>query len=152
MCSGNICRSPIAAELLRTRARVAGIEDLVVDSAGTLGIDGAPAARETVDVAREIGLDLTSHRSKGVSEEAVRGADLVLVMEREHLDELDRRFPGPGRRLLLRAFEGGPEPRDDARDVDDPIGAPIGEHRACLGTIERCVDHVLAFLRRRPTS
>jgi len=150
ICSGNICRSPMAAELLRARARGAGMEDLVVDSAGTLGIEGEPASRETIAAAREIGLDVTSHRSKGVTEAGVRGADLVLVMERQHLDDLARRFRGPGRRLLLGAFEHGPEPRDDARDVDDPHGDPIGVHRVCLGTIEGCVDNLLRFLERPP--
>jgi protein-tyrosine phosphatase len=149
VCSGNICRSPLAAELLRARAAAAGLDDLVVDSAGTLDIEGAGADPETVETAREIGLDLTAHRSKGLREEDVRTADLVLVMERRHVQELERRYPGLSRVFLLRAFEAGPRPSTDARDVDDPVGETPEFHRTCLTTIERSIDNVLAFLHAR---
>jgi protein-tyrosine-phosphatase len=121
--------------------------DVVVDSAGTLGIEGQTAAPETIVAAREIGIDLRPHRSKGLCEEDVRGADLVLAMAREHVEEIGRLCPDV-RCHLLRAFEHGTEPRDDAPDVYDPICDPVDVHRKCLVTIERCIGNVLGFVRQ----
>jgi protein-tyrosine phosphatase len=149
VCSGNICRSPLAAELLRRRSRELGLSWVTIESAGTLGIVDAEAAPETIDAGREMGLDLTGHRSQGVTAQVVSRADLVLAMERGHLVELERCFPRRPEVHLLRAFEHGPEPRADAPDVDDPIGESPAFHRACAATVARCVDHVLEYARRR---
>ena len=150
VCSGNICRSPMAAEYLRDRVARSGLSHVVVDSAGTLGIRNCGASPEAVQALREIGLDLSGHRSKGLAETDMRTADLVLVMSREHLETLARAFPHErAPRRLLRAFEGGPDPvpNEDALDLEDPIGAPIEAYRERLRTVIRCVDHLVLHLR-----
>ena len=58
VCSGNICRSPMAAEYFRARAADAGLNHIVADSAGLLGIEGEPASLEAIRVMRDAGLDL----------------------------------------------------------------------------------------------
>jgi len=101
----------MAAEYLRHRAARSGLSHLVVDSAGLLGIEGAPAAAEAIGVLREDGLDLTAHRSKGLRKSDLKTADLVIVMSLDHLDALDELYPGgSGARYLIRAFESGAEP------------------------------------------
>jgi protein-tyrosine phosphatase len=150
VCSGNICRSPMVAEYLRDRAARSGLSHLVVDSAGTLGIWNAGASAEAVQALREIGLDLSSHRSKGLAETDLRTADLVLAMDREHLALLASAFPDErAPRYLLRAFEAGPDPipNEEAPDLEDPIGAPIEVYRERLRTVLRCVDHLLLHLK-----
>jgi protein-tyrosine-phosphatase len=148
VCDGNICRSPMAAEYLRHRAVRDGLSHLVVDSAGLLGITGAPAAPLSVEVAREAGLDLTGHRSRGVKEADMRTADLVLVMTLAHLDALERRFPGGAQaRLLIRAFELGPAPRSGPPELADPVLGPIEKAREAFGIIRTCVDHLVLHLR-----
>lgn len=148
VCSGNICRSPMAAEYARHRASREGIPWLAVDSAGLLGIERARAADEAVAVLREAGLDLSSHRSKGLDVADLRSSDLVLAMTPEHLEELARRFPAAGPvPLLLRAFERGPEPTSDALPLDDPIGRSIETYRDCFRMVRECVDHLVLHLR-----
>ncbi len=148
VCSGNICRSPMAAEYLRHRAGLEGLGRLVVDSAGTLGIEGARASDEAVAVLAAEGIDLTAHRSRGLTAADIRAADLIVVMTVEHLEELDRRFPaGSARRELIRAFESGIEPRRGAPDLDDPIGREREVYEDCFRTIRRCVDHLLLHLK-----
>jgi len=148
VCSGNICRSPMAAEYARHRAAGAGLVSLVVDSAGLLGIEGAPASATAVRVLREQDLDLSSHRSRGFAEVDARSADLVIVMTAAHLHEIAERFPAAvPRTRLLREFESGPEPQERAPSLDDPIGCPIETYRSCFDTIRICVDHLVAHLR-----
>jgi len=148
VCSGNICRSPMAAEYFRHRAAHSGLSHVVVDSAGTLGIEGAPASSDAVAVMSEIGVDLSPHRSKGLTREMLRTSDLVLVMSHRHLEELAVLDPdGPGRRLLLRAFEAGPRPDPNPHGLKDPIGRSQEFYRALVPLVVRCVDHLILYLK-----
>lgn len=148
VCDGNICRSPMAAEYLRVRASREGLSHLVVDSAGLLGIEGAPADPKAIAVVREAGVDLFGHRSRGIKSSDLRTADIVLVMTLTQLEFLARRFP-PGResRWLLRAFESGPVPRGGAPELDDPVSGPESEVRQTFGIIRSCVDHLVLHLK-----
>jgi protein-tyrosine phosphatase len=148
VCDGNICRSPLAAEYLRHRAVREQLSHLVVDSAGLLGIVGAPAAPFSIQVGREAGLDLTRHRSRGVDPADMRTSDLVLAMTLRQLETLGRRFPdGSGRRLLLRAFEKQPSPQGGAPELEDPVAGPIEGYRDAFSVIRTCVDHLILHLK-----
>lgn len=148
VCDGNICRSPMAAEYLRSRAAREGLSHVVVDSAGLLGIEGAPAAPHAVALLRDEGLDLTSHRSRGITSADLRTSDVVVAMTLAQLDVLARRFPqGHERRWLLRAFEGGPVPRGGAPELDDPVTGPMAAFRGAFGIIRSCVDHLVLHLK-----
>ena len=147
VCSGNICRSPMVAEYLRHRAAASGLDHLVVDSAGTLGIEHQPAAPEAVEVLRDVGLDLSGHRSKGIADHDLLSADVVIGMSRIHLESLAVRFPlGPPDRWLLRAFQSGPHPDSPAPELEDPIGQPVEAYRKCFQIIRPCVDHLVQYL------
>lgn len=148
VCSGNICRSPMVAEYLRHRAAQDGLHHVVVDSAGTLGIEGQPASAEAIEALREIGLDLSGHRSRGLRATDLADADLVLAMTQSHVEELAARFPqGAERRLLLRAFEGSPRIGRDAPDLPDPIGRGVEVYREQLMLIRRSIDHLALRLQ-----
>lgn len=149
VCSGNICRSPMAAEYMRHRAARSGLTHLVVDSAGTLGIVGQPAAPEACQALAEIGLDLTGHRSRGIDRALMRAADVVVAMSHRHLAELGERFPEErgGKRWLLRAFEAAAAPAPDALDLDDPIGCTVEVYREQREILVRSVDHLTLYLK-----
>ncbi len=137
------------ARCLRRHAARAGLNDLDVDSAGTLGIHDAPASPEAVQAVREVGLDLSDHRSRGVVAEDLIAVDVVIAMTRAHLVELASRFPeGTPRRHVIRAFESGPWVEQDAPDLADPIGKSIAFYRDQLQTIERCAENLVAFLKQ----
>jgi protein-tyrosine-phosphatase len=150
ICSGNICRSPMAEEYARHRASRTGLSHLLVESAGTLGIEGAPASDEAVETLRKIGLDLTQHRSRGLRRDHLDRSEMILVMERRHLEELDKRFPVRERDIyLLRAFEDGPDPAWDAPDLDDPIGLSQDVYQARFEEIRTAVDYLMIHLRNK---
>ena len=78
VCTGNLCRSPLAAELLRLRlASVGAIAD--VRSAGTDGAVDERPTKAMVEAGLRVGADLTWHRSAAMSDALVRGADLILT-------------------------------------------------------------------------
>ena len=146
ICSGNICRSPFAEGYLRRRLAQQGRQDVQVQSAGTLGIVGSPASSDSIALAEEAGFDLSEHRSRAVTFDAVDEAGLILVMEEAHRRELTRLFPEKaGRVHLLSEFH--PSVSDPARapDISDPIGLPIEDYRRCFALVRDCID---AFVDR----
>ncbi|MCI0589958.1 MAG: low molecular weight phosphotyrosine protein phosphatase, partial [Planctomycetes bacterium] len=139
-CSGNICRSPMAAAVLRDRLERLGRSDVEVSSAGTLGIVGETAEPLAARVAGEAGYDLSSHRSRALGGAAVRGADLVLVMEESHAAEVRELAKSDVPIFLVGSFldRAGRETRSP--EIDDPMGRDEEAFRECLRTIEEAVD------------
>lgn len=124
---------------------------VVVASAGLLGIEGETAAPESLELLRELGLDLSGHRSRGLRESDLRTSDYIVVMTDRHLEELERRFPDHiARTVLIRAFERGPEPEGSAAELEDPMGCPLAVFRECFRTIRLCVDNLVLHLTPRP--
>ena len=163
ICTGNICRSPMAHRMLESLLEKGGCsESVVVESAGTWATTGFPATVEAIDVLGRRGIDLEPHRSRALDPRVVRAADLVIVMTSVHVRELmgldpdvagklrllkelaelaawvrdhapDARDPHHAIAALLSAPR--PEPRR-ALDLDDPIGLPISAYERCAGEIE----------------
>lgn len=84
VCTGNICRSPLAELLLATRLRDVGV---AVESAGVRGLNQFPMTPEAIDLALEYGVaeaDADAHRSRYLSESMLTSPDLILAMSRDH--------------------------------------------------------------------
>jgi protein-tyrosine phosphatase len=85
VCTGNVCRSPIAEGSLRASlvGRFGGSAPSI-SSAGIEGLEGSPPMPEAIEAAAERGIDIASHRARRLSPADVAGADLVLGMSSEH--------------------------------------------------------------------
>ncbi|MDA8400742.1 MAG: arsenate reductase/protein-tyrosine-phosphatase family protein [Acidimicrobiales bacterium] len=83
VCTGNICRSPMAERLLTARIG----STVRVESAGLLA-SGVSSPAEAVDAMREFGVDISTHLSRRVDQEMLARADLVIGMAREHVREV----------------------------------------------------------------
>ena len=138
----------MAAEYFRQRAPSAGLSHVVVASAGLLGIDDVPAALESARTMREIGIDLESHRSQGLTRKELRSSDIVIVMTDKHVQEICERFDEAVPEChKLRAFEAGSHPIGEAPDLDDPIGRPESFYRLQVPILTRCLDHLMLYLK-----
>jgi len=133
VCTGNICRSPLAAALWR--ARVAGEPGWRVESAGTWALDGHPASANTLAVLAERGLDAPGHRARTVNGELLSAFNLILVMERGHAEALRAEFPDVAGRVYLLSEMIGRE-----FDIADPYGGPVVEYEATAQEIERIFE------------
>lgn len=129
VCVGNVCRSPMAQALLD--ARLPGVD---VQSAGIGALDGQPADPHAIDLLRERGLDLATHRARQVSSRHVTRADLILTMDLEQKRWLERRHPF----LCGRVFRLGAAIH--GFDVPDPYLGPRESFEHSLRLIERGVD------------
>lgn len=137
LCTGNLCRSPMAAA---HAAALAGARDLplLVQSAGLAATEGQAAPRQVVQVMAEIGLDLSGHRARKVSDALLAESDRVLVMELAHLHRLEARFPDHGRpAFLLGSWAGEVE-------IGDPYGSWfLGSYRRTRDLLRVAVDRML---------
>src|SRR5258708_37002330 len=88
VCTGNICRSPLAASLLERALKERSIE-MTVSSAGTGAWDGAPASEGAYLVGLERGLDLSGHRARLLTRGLEGRVDLILTMSRHHPARVD---------------------------------------------------------------
>jgi protein-tyrosine-phosphatase/predicted ATP-grasp superfamily ATP-dependent carboligase len=88
ICYGNICRSPIAEHLARTK--LSGVQ---VSSAGLYDVEGRPCPQRIVRIGAKMGLDLSGFRSRKVSQRQIDQADLILIMDLENYAEITKRYP-----------------------------------------------------------
>src|SRR5438309_3067622 len=136
VCTGNICRSPLAAALLQRALAQRGIDGLDVASAGTGAWDGAPVSEGAYLVGLERGLDLSGHRARLLTRELVEEADLILTMARHHRARVDE-LGGEGRVFVLGEY-GGRE--GDEAEVSDPSGGDLDVYRDTCAELEALVD------------
>jgi protein-tyrosine-phosphatase len=129
VCTGNICRSPLAASLLERALQERDLE-VTVTSAGTGAWDGAPASEGAYLVGLERGLDLSGHRARLLTRELVEQADLILTMARHHRARVDE-LGGEGRVFVLGEYAG----RGDD-EVSDPFGGDLGVYRDTCQELE----------------
>lgn len=147
VCTGNICRSPMAEHVFRHHAEEAGL-DVEVDSSGTGGWHvGDDADHRTVQALRRAGYT-SAHAARQFSAGWFERYDLIIALDRGHLHEL--RAMAPDRRALakvrlLREFD--PDAGDEL-DVPDPYYGGRAEFEQVLELIEAAVPGLLDEVRR----
>jgi protein-tyrosine phosphatase len=173
LCTGNICRSPMAEVMLAHRLAGRGVP-VELSSAGFVTED-RPAPQEVLDVLSARGLDASAHRSRRLAAVDLERPDLVLCMERRHVREvavLDRdafartftlpdlarrveaggpRRPDEGVRAYLARVSAGRRPTDvlgvDAADeVADPYGRSASAYRRAADEIDHLLDVIVPHL------
>lgn len=147
VCTGNTCRSPLAAALLERALAVRGVHGVSVGSAGTGAWQGAPASEGSYLVGLEHGLDLSAHRARQLTGQLASTTDLILTMSRSHRQRaIDM---GGGDRVHLLGEYAGLD--GDAADVPDPYGGELAEYRATYERLARLVDVAAERLAKERT-
>lgn len=137
VCTGNICRSPLAERMLQHRVAELDLDDVVVSSAGTRALNGKAMHPESRRVLGEYGIDPGEFTSRMLTESLTANADIVLGMAREHRAVARQLAPIRWRRMYaLREIVGtavksgrmdgatATDPTDGSLDIEDPIGKP----------------------------
>jgi protein-tyrosine-phosphatase len=135
VCTGNICRSPLAEALLQREVAARDMDGVRVASAGTGAWDGAPASEGAYLIGLEHDLDLSAHRARLLTRDMVRSADLIFTMSRHHRARVQELEP-EARVLLLGEYAGrtGPE-----AEVSDPFGGDLDVYRLTFAELEELV-------------
>jgi len=146
VCTGNICRSPIAEKVFAQELERAGLADGVrITSAGTGGWHvGSPADDRAAAVLRAGGYP-DAHRARQIDAELL-SADLIVALDNTHRRTLQSKVPEPGRVRLLRSFD----PASPAgADVPDPYYSDEDGFVQVMGMIRAAVPGMLDWVREQ---
>lgn len=149
VCTGNICRSPMADVILRAMVAERGLGDHVqVSSSGTGGWHvGDGADPRTVTALARHGYDGAAHRAHRFDARQFGDFDLVVAMDRSHLRDLRRMARSEedrSRILLLRDFDAA-----HGDEVPDPYYGGEADFEEVLGMVERSSSGLLDAIEKR---
>lgn len=134
VCTGNTCRSPMAAGWLRTELKRHGLgEKIEVDSCGIFARKGVPPSFEADLVLKSELIDVSDYRSKPISKELVDAAHRIVVMADEHREAILELYPEADAKICVLK-------------VNDPIGKDLHIYKECLEEIKEAIKGEWAWL------
>ena len=141
VCTGNVCRSPIAEYLLKEK-----IDELQLPfrtaSAGVLQ-DGMVISANSSALLLEAGIDASAHLSRKLTQDMIRDSWLILTMEERHKEFFAKNYPHYGRKVTtLLEFCGG------QGDIEDPFQQSIDKYRTAFKIIKKNVNCLIDILKK----
>ena len=144
ICTGNICRSPMAEGFMRHKWREKGRNDLKVSSMGIHGLNDIPATEYAQKVCKEKGFDISSHRARSLVGEELQKADLILCMEPVHKKFVNTFFPWLRKKVFLLGAWPGRGTRKST--IVDPMGGSYKKYQQIFGIIETHIERIIPLL------
>lgn len=145
VCTGNVCRSPMAYGLLRDRLAKMGLDRrVVVETAGTFALDNQPPTRLAQEVLASRGIDISHHRARTATPDILGQADLIIVMSEQQRQTIFHRAPHVLSRVYLLSELAG-----EHKDIPDPYGGSREEYEMTAAMIETYIERGLSTLLER---
>jgi len=146
VCTGNICRSPMAEGILQHLMPPTMQSAVTVRSAGTHGLHGNRAEPFAIQAAADHGADITGHRARILDAPMIRSADLVVAMENYHLRKInDLLFF----RCRCAHLLGGFDSQRTNPEIEDPYGLPLGAYEISAREIAACMPGLIETIRQK---
>ncbi len=141
ICTGNTCRSPMAAGYTEKLLKERGIKHIEVKTAGVMTVSGLLPTQETVLLLEEVGVDIQKHRSTPLTPDMIKKTDYILGFTPFHVQSAIRMSEDArGKTFLLKEFVGG-DPRR-AR-IQDPMGCTLEVYRRVFNEIMKACEKLL---------
>ena len=129
------------------RKAVEGSGEYRVMSAGLGALEGQPPSAYAIQAVKELGIDISGQRSRMLTAELVRSADIILGMTHGHVDTVALLYPAVAEKaFLLREFDETLEPYE--KDISDPIGSSYEIYVECRDQIEQGIAALLKFMEQ----
>ncbi len=146
LCTGNICRSPMAEGLLKHAfaGQTGPLRSLKVISAGVAARDGDLVSENAVFALKKGGIDISAHRSRPVTQDLLDNAVAVFGMTESHRSIIQLKAePAPKHLYLFREFMPAPA----AHEIVDPYGGPLKAYEAARDEMVEAIPSLIAFLK-----
>jgi protein-tyrosine-phosphatase len=144
ICTGNLCRSPMAEGILKRKVALQNRTDIRVSSMGIHARENQNATSDAILVCREHLIDISGHQSRPLVFDELRGADIIFVMEKFHSNFIRTFVPQAAEKLALLALWPAKDSKESA--VPDPINGKTKEYRKIFKLIESHIDRIMPFL------
>src|ERR1035438_458764 len=145
ICTGNVCRSPMAEGIFRQATQGRG--EYHVLSAGLGAVEGAPPSAYAVQAAQELGINISALRSRMLTAELVGQADYIFGMTHSHIDTVMALYPQAAEKtFLLREFDETLHSFE--KDISDPIGGSYEVYLNCRDQLEQGIVSLLGFIEQ----
>src|SRR5256714_2940086 len=145
VCTGNICRSPMAEGIFRRAVEGRGTYRVL--SAGLGAMEGQPPSPYAIQAVRELGIDISGQRSRMLTPDLVQQADYIFGMTHSHIDTVTLLYPHAAEKtFLLREFDDTLDIFE--KDISDPIGGSYEIYLACRDQIEQGLVSLLNFIEQ----
>ncbi|MBR2338211.1 MAG: low molecular weight phosphatase family protein [Clostridia bacterium] len=136
ICTGNICRSPMLEHLLQKELPKHGLTDVTVVGAGTDTVDGAPPSAHAITVMQEIGVDISQHRSRQITQPIVNETDVFVALTTEHGVKLAFLYGVDPEKILV-----------PGAGIPDPYGRDLNTYRACRDAMLEALPQLIEDLK-----
>ena len=142
ICTGNICRSPMAEHYMQQQVNNLNKEnDYLIDSCGIYASTGETATNNAITAIKDYGVNMSNHRAKSIYDINLSEYDLIITLTEKHKDILLRLFPNERNKIYtLKEYV---EPNIKYKDIDDPWGYGLSVYKSCAKEIVEYVDKLL---------
>jgi protein-tyrosine-phosphatase len=141
VCTANISRSYFAEMLFRNEAKQNALDYIAISSAGTHAHDGNPPDPKMVDYLAEMGVLVKAHKAKCITKDLLDWADHIFVMEKAHLEIIERQFPEVKDKIdLLGRYMSDDQLVDD---IIDPYGRSLFHYRLAHSQISMAIRNLI---------
>ena len=146
VCTANVCRSPMAERLFAHAVDRSKISKKIVSySAGLSAMDGDKASQNSIDACEELGIDLSGHRSTGLTRASLQEASAVFCMTESHRALINMYFElPPGYPIfLMREFVEG-----ETKELPDPYGQNLEVYRQCRDRMLEAIPTLINWVEK----
>ncbi len=151
VCTANICRSPMAAGLLQhaLAAQPEPLRSVKVESAGVAARSGERVSENSVLALRKVGIDISQHTSRPLTQEMLDRAAVIICMTESHRAMIQLQAEPPPKHIhLFREFM--PDGAD--KEIPDPFGGPLKIYEISRDEMVEAIPSLIEFLKTRLTS
>ena len=146
ICTANVCRSPMAERLFAQALKNSSVSSKVLAySAGISAMDGDKASQNSIDACFEMGLDITDHRSAGLTRTSMQEASAIFCMTESHRALLNMYFELPEGYpvFLMREFVD-----QGSKELPDPYGQDMEVYRECRDRMVEAIPSLINWVEK----